>query len=332
VNRPAGRVPPADRPNSETGDGGLDVVTGAFSYSGRAIADALRESGRRVRTLTGHPERAPRDTPVEVRPLQFDDPAELVSSLEGATTLYNTYWVRFAHDRTDHERAVANSRLLFEAAERAGVRRIVHVSITNPSLDSPFPYFRGKAEVEQSLAQTGLSYAILRPAILFGGDGVLLNNIAWLLRHLPVFAVGGSGDYRIRGIHIDDLAQLCVEMGRGSDRRTLDAVGPESPTFLELVTSIRDAVGSRARIIRVPSFLIPALARVLGLLLRDVLLTSDEYGAMAAGLADTTGPATGPTALSDWLRQQGPALGRHYANELHRHFDTPHPLTVPSHA
>jgi uncharacterized protein YbjT (DUF2867 family) len=325
-------IPNADRPCGDTEDGGLDVVTGAFSYSGRAIADALLGSGRRVRTLTGHPERAPRDTPVEARPLDFDNPAELVTSLEGATTLYNTYWVRFARDRTDHERAVANSRTLFQAAERAGVRRIVHVSITNPSTDSPFPYFRGKAVVEQSLAETGLSHGILRPAILFGGDGVLLNNIAWLLRHFPVFAVGGAGDYRIRGIHIDDLAQLCVEMGRQSDSCTIDAVGPESPTFLELVTSIRGAVGSRARIVRVPSVLIPAMARVLGWLLRDVLLTPDEYGAMAAGLADTIGPATGPTALSDWLTQQGPELGRHYANELHRHFDTTYPLTVPSHA
>jgi uncharacterized protein YbjT (DUF2867 family) len=332
ASRPAtGRSDPA-APGPAVPGRGLDVVTGAFSYSGRAIADALRQSGRTVRTLTGHPDRAPRDTPVEARPLDFDDPTELVASLEGATTLYNTYWVRFAHDRTDHERAVANSRMLFQAAERAGVQRIVHVSITNPSVDSPFPYFRGKALVEQALADTGQSYAILRPAILFGGDGVLLNNIAWLLRHLPVFAVGGSGDYRIRGIHIDDLAHLCVEMGRQSDNRTIDAVGPESPTFFDLVTSIRDAVGSRARIVRVPSVLIPGLARVLGLLLRDVLLTPDEFGAMAAGLADTSGPPTGTTALSDWLSEHGPTLGRHYANELHRHFDTAGSVTVPSHA
>jgi NADH dehydrogenase len=307
------------------------VVTGAFSYSGQAIADALRRNGRSVRTLTGHPERAPRDTPVQARPLNFDNPAELVTSMEGATTLYNTYWVRFAHDRTDHDRAVAHSRTLFQAAERAGVRRIVHVSITNPSIDSPFPYFRGKAMVEQSLAESSLSYAVLRPAILFGGDGVLLNNIAWLLRHLPLFAVGGSGDYRIRGIHIDDLAQLCVDMGRRPGNCTINAVGPESPTFFELVTSIRDAVGSRSRIVRVPSVLIPGMARALGLLLRDVLLTPDEFGAMAAGLADTFGPATGPTALSEWLTEQGPMLGRHYANELDRHFTASRSVSAPTH-
>ncbi len=309
-------------PEARADDTGIDAVTGAFSYSGQAIADALLGAGRGVRTLTGHPERAPKATQIEAHPLHFDDPAQLCGSLEGVTTLYNTYWVRFAHDRVDHERAVVNSKTLFEAARRAGVERIVHISITNPSIDSPYPYFRGKALVERSLIEMGLSYAILRPAILFGGDGVLLNNIAWLLRRLPVFAVGGRGDYRIRAVHIDDLARLCV--AKGGERRdsVTDAVGPESPTFLELVTSIRNAVGSRARIVRVPPPLVPAMARLLGLFLHDVLLTRDEYGAMASGLAATSGPATGPTALSDWLNENASALGLHYANEIDRHFSS----------
>jgi uncharacterized protein YbjT (DUF2867 family) len=301
-------------------DTGLDVVTGAFSYSGRAIAAALTDAGRRVRTLTGHPERGPQGSPLEVRPLDFDDQLGLVASLEGATTLYNTYWVRFAHARIDHELAVVNSRTLFQAAKRAGVQRIVHVSITNPSVDSPWPYFRGKALVERALAESEVPYAVLRPAILFGGDGVLLNNIAWLLRHLPVFAVGGRGDYRIRGIHIDDLAQLCVQKGADRHDSVTDAVGPERPTFAELVSSLRDVIGSRARIVRVPGAVVPLLSRVVGLALHDVLLTRDEYGAMAAGLADTDGPATGTTALSEWAAAHRDDLGRRYANELERHF------------
>ena len=164
---------------------------------------------------------------MEIRPLDFDDQLGLVASLEGVTTLYNTYWVRFAHARIDHELAVANSRTLFWAAKRAGVQRIVHVSITHPSVDSPWPYFRGKALVERALAESEVPYAVLRPAILFGGDGVLLNNIAWLLRHLPVFAVGGRGDYRIRGIHIDDLAQLCVA---GEPSATTASLMPWAPS------------------------------------------------------------------------------------------------------
>ncbi len=310
-------VPPQANPKNDTG---LDVVTGAFSYSGRAIASALLQEGRHVRTLTGHRGRGPLGSPLDVRPLDFEDQLGLVESLRGVTTLYNTYWVRFAHGRANHQVAAANSRTLFHAAKRAGVARIVHVSITHPSVESPSPYFSGKAVVERALAEAEISYAVLRPAILFGGDGVLLNNIAWLLRHLPVFAVGGGGAYRIRGIHVDDLAQLCVAKGREQHDSVTDAVGPERPTFLELVSTVRDVIGSRARIVRVPGAMVPPLSRLVGLALHDVLLTSDEYWAMANGLADTDGPATGNALLSAWLYEHRQDLGLHYANELRRHF------------
>jgi NADH dehydrogenase len=313
-------------PSSATGasrhpaDTGVDVVTGAFRYSGGAIARALTATGREVRTLTGHPERAPQDSPITAHLLAFDQPDALIEAMSGATTLYNTYWVRFAHRDTDHELAVSNSQILFAAAKRAGIQRVVHVSITHPDLTSPLPYFRGKAAVEQHLASTGLSYAVLRPAILFGGQDVLINNIAWLLRRLPVFAIGGAGDYRIRGIHVDDLAGLCVTHGAGREDTVIDAVGPQRPTFTELVTEIRAAVQSRSRIVHVPGPTVPIMAGILGLALRDVLLTRDEYRAMAAGLADTDGPATGSTEISRWLTDNGADLGRTYANELRRHF------------
>ena len=301
-------------------DRGFDIVTGAFSYSGAAIARELDRAGRRVRTLTAHPGRATPDSAIDVRPLAFDDVVGLTASLEGATTLYNTYWVRFPHGEDDHDRAVANSRTLFYAARRAGVERIVHVSITHPSISSPYGYFRGKAQVERALAEVGVSYAVLRPAILFGGDGVLLNNIAWLLRHLPVFGVGGKGDYRIRPVHIDDLASLAVAAGAERTDTVVDAVGPERIAFLDLVNAIREAVGSRALILRVPGFAVPPLASVLGLLLRDVLLTGDEFRAMADGMADTDGPTTGTIAVSSWIRDNADTLGRNYANEIERHF------------
>lgn len=299
---------------------GFDVVTGAFSYSGAAIAGRLSAEGRHVRTLTGHPNRKAPGSPIDVRPLDFDDPVGLVESLRGATTLYNTYWIRFPKGRYDHRAAVANSRTLFHAARTAGVDRIVHVSITHPSITSPYPYFRGKAEVERALAETGLSYAVLRPAILFGGDGVLVNNIAWLLRRLPVFGVGGTGKYRIRAIHVDDLARLAVEAGRQRAVSVQDAVAPDRLTFLDLVIRIRAAVESRARVVRVPGVVVPALSAALGLFLHDVLLTRDEYRAMAAGLADTDGPATGTISLTGWIGEHGADLGQTYANEIDRHF------------
>ncbi|HXY43111.1 MAG TPA: NAD(P)H-binding protein [Acidimicrobiales bacterium] len=308
---------------NRSNDTGLDVVTGAFSYSGRAIAQVLGEHGRRVRTLTGHAGRADANSAVEIRPLDFSDSPGMVTSLLGATTLYNTYWVRFARGRADHAVAVENSRALFHAARRAGVQRIVHLSITNPSIESPYPYFRGKALVERALAETGVAYTVLRPAILFGGDGILINNIAWLLRHLPVFAVGGGGDYRIRAIHVEDLARLAVAAGASHGDAVLDAVGPERPTFLELVQTIRGAVKSRAKIIRVPGIVVPAASACLSLALRDVLLTGEEYRAMADNLADTIGPATGTTSITDWIADNASVLGITYANELNRHYQRP---------
>src|ERR1700758_2011382 len=298
----------------------FDVVTGAFSYSGAVIASELQAAGRRVRTLTGHPGRAPAGTAIEARPLDFTDPAGLTEALRGARALVNTYWVRFAHGHVSHETAVAQSRVLFRAAADAGVRRVVHVSITHPSADSRYPYFRGKAAVEQALVDLGLPHTVLRPAILFGGNGVLINNIAWLLRHLPVFAVGGTGEYRIRPIHVDDLARLCVQAADATGTEIIDAVGPERPAFIDLVRFIKEAVGSRSRVVRVPGSLIPPTARLLGLALRDTLLTAEEFEAMADGLADTHGPATGEISLTErttphrrtWAPPSHSALPRHF--------------------
>jgi uncharacterized protein YbjT (DUF2867 family) len=298
----------------------LDVVTGAFSYSGAAIASELLNRGHQVRTLTGHPGRAPAGTRIDVRPLDFSDAGELGQSLAGVHTLYNTYWVRFAHGAIDHDVAIANSTMLFGAAARAGVQRVVHISITNPDLSSPDSYFRGKAQVEQALASSGVPYAIARPAVLFGGNGVLVNNIAWLLRRLPVFAIGGRGEYRLRPIHVDDLARLCIDLGTRTGDVIVDAVGPQSLTFRQLVEEIRAAVGSRCVIVPVPGAVIPALAAMLNLALRDTLLTTDEYTSMAAGRADSAAPATGQVNFTDWVHAHGSELGRRYANELDRHF------------
>ncbi len=298
----------------------LDIVTGAFSYSGAAIASELLRRGHQVRTLTGHPGRMPASSQIEPRPLDFSSAEELTRSMSGAHTLYNTYWVRFGRGPVTHELAVANSKALFAAAARAGVQRIVHVSITNPSLTATDSYFRGKAQVEQALAECGVPVAIARPAVLFGGDGVLVNNIAWLLRRLPVFAIGGRGEYRLRPVHIDDLATLCADLSMRADTVVVDAVGPQSLTFWQLVEEIRAAVSSRSLLVPVPGFVIPALARILNLALRDILLTADEYKSMAAGRADSARPATGKITFTEWVSEHGDQLGRQYASELDRHF------------
>jgi NADH dehydrogenase len=297
----------------------LHVVTGAFGYSGRYIAERLLRAGHRVRTLTNSPDRQhPFGDRVEVHPFSFDRPERLAGSLDGAHVLYNTYWVRFNHADFRYAQAVENTRVLFAAARRAGVSRVVHVSITNPSEDSPLEYFRGKALLERVLRASGLSYAILRPAVFFGGEDILINNIAWALRRLPVFGVFGDGEYRLQPIHVQDFADLAVAQGVERTNRIIDAIGPETYRYRELVHELARIIGVRRPIVSVPPSLGYAAGWLLGKLLRDVLITHDEVEGLMQGLLATASQPVGHTRLSSWVREHAATLGRRYATELGR--------------
>ncbi len=300
-------------------DSGLIVVTGAFGYSGTYIARRLLAAGARVRTLTNSPDRRHAfGTAIEVHPYNFDRPDELRRSLEGAQALINTYWVRFDHDDFTHARAVSNTRRLFDAAKAAGVSRIVHVSITNASADSPLPYFRGKAELESALRGSGLSSAILRPAVLFGREDILINNIAWILRRFPVFGVFGDGQYKLQPIFVDDLSRLAVEAAYASGTAVRDATGPETFTYQELVSVIGEAIGCRRPIVSIPPWLGVAVGRAIGAIVRDVVITREEVAGLMDGLLATNSAPSGTTALTNWVRQHGSSLGRRYSSELAR--------------
>ncbi len=299
----------------------IDVVTGAFSYTGKYIARELLKRGRRIRTLTGHPHRPnPFGTEIEVIPYTFDDPPRLVKALRGADTLYNTYWIRFPKGESTFERAVENTRILFQAAKEAGIRRIVHISITNPSEDSPFPYFRGKALCEKALKATGISYAILRPAVIFGWEDILINNIAWFLRRFPVFGIPGSGQYKVQPIYVEDFAHLAVTLGERETNVVVDAVGPEVLTFEELVRVLRSAVNSRSRLVHVPPRFAWLVTTVVGWAVGDVILTWDEIRALMANLLVSHAPPTGKTRLRTWVKEHGSILGLRYASEIKRHY------------
>ncbi len=301
----------------------LCVVTGAFGYIGRYIARELLRSGKRVRTLTAHPTR-PHDfgNQVEIAPLTFDRGA-LRASLRGASTLFNTYWIRFAYGGRTFESAVENTKTLIRAAAEAGVRRVVHLSITNPSFDSHQPYFWGKAVVEEAIQQSGLSWAILRPTVVFGREDILINNIAWLLRRFPFFVIPGSGDYRLQPIFVEDLAQQAVAVAHLKENLIQDAVGPETFTFQELVQAIADAVRSKAKILRARPSIALAMARILGWFARDVMLTRDEVDGLMSNLLVSSKPPVGHTQFTRWLRENARRLGIQYASELSRHYRTP---------
>ncbi len=297
------------------------VVTGAFGYSGRYITKKLLAEGVQVVTLTGSMARSqPFGSNVSVHPLCFEDIDRMAAAMEGASVLYNTYWVRFNRPGQgfNHETAVANSFRLLEAARRAGVKRVVHISITNPSLESPFEYFRGKAQIEERLKSSGLSYAILRPAVLFGGEDILVNNIVWTLRKFPVFGLPGRGQYRLQPIHVEDLATLAVQQGKMRDNLVVNAVGRDLFTFRELVCRLGEVTGHNRPIVPIPLGAAFCAAWMVGQFMGDVFLTYDELRSLAADLLATDSPGLGEIRLLDWADSCKDDLGRCYASEIAR--------------
>ena len=299
----------------------LAVVTRAFSYTGRYATRRLLDQGVRVRTLTRNPDAEdPFGGQVEVAPLDFSDPDGLCRSMQGAGVFDNTYWIRFGRGRTSFEQAVENSRILFEAAAQAGVGRIVHFSVANASPDSARPYFRSKGKVEEILRDMGILCAIIRPTVVFGEGDLLLNNMAWALRRFPACPVFGNGDYKVQPIYAEDLAAQAMASGSLSENTVADAAGPDKFTFEELLRLLASGVNARVRLVHTPPAVGFAATRMVGLLLRDVVLTRDEVDGLMAGLLTSHAAPAGTTRLGDWLTDNADAIGWRYVSECRRNY------------
>jgi len=299
----------------------MNAVTGAFGYTGKYIARRLIAAGETVITLTSNPGR-PNEFggAVKAFPFDFEHFEAMARSLSGVRVLYNTYWVRFDRGDATHHRAVENTIALIRAAQMAGVERIVHVSIANPTVRPDLPYFRGKAQLEDEIRRAKMSYAIVRPTVIFGAEDILINNIAFLLRRLPAFLIAGDGQYGIQPVYVEDMARIAVELGGRTDNVTLDAAGPETFRYEDLVRLIAKAVGSRALLMHGPPWMALLGARAMGLVLGDVMLTRDELDGLMANLLVSNDIPTGTTKLSEWIAANAGTLGKRYAHEIGRHY------------
>ena len=296
------------------------AVTGAFSYSGKYITKRLLARGEEVITLTRHPNHPdPFNGKVKAYPLDFDE-TSMTRSLRDVDVLVNTYWVRFDKGENIQPRAVENTRKLVNAAKAAGVKRIVHISIANPSADSHLPYYWGKAANEKTVMNSGMSYAILRPTVLVGDEDILINNIAFLLRRFPIFFIPGDGSYGIQPVYVEDLADLAVEGVYRTDNYIIDTVGPDIFTFKEMVELIGEKIGAKRPMISVPPRLALLAAQFLSIFVKDVLLTPEEVDGLMAGLLISKEPPTGRTSLANWLDANKKQAGANYASELKKHY------------
>jgi len=301
----------------------IHTVTGAFGFTGKYITQLLLDKGCTVKTLTNSAGREnPFNRKIEICPFNFDNYDELVNSLRGTTVLYNTYWIRFNYSKGkllfQHAAAAANTLKLFQAAKEAGVKRIVHISIANPSEDSPFEYYQYKARIEKFLSELGVSFAVLRPAVIFGKEDVLINNLAWSIRKLPVFAVFGDGSYKMQPVFVEDLAKLIVGAGAQTENTIKDAAGPELYTYIDLIRMLCKVLHKKRLIIKLPTPMVYYASKVIDLFTGDILLTRDEVNMVRSNLMYSKQPPLAKTRLSEWCLENVSTLGIHYANEIKR--------------
>ncbi len=300
----------------------LHAVTGAFGFTGRALAERLLARGDAVVTIT---RRSGAGDPLlsrlaSVIPFDVSRPGDLVAAFDGVDTLFNTYWLRFPRGKDTFEAAVAKSATLLAAAREAGVRRVVHVSVVNAALDADTPYVRAKAALESVVQGSGLEWVIVRPTLTYGPGDILIDNLAWALRRLPVYGLPGLGRYTVQPVHVEDVARICVDAAAGPPGLVLDAAGPETLAYRDLVHLVRTAVASRSVVLPMPHLVVYAAARALGLLVRDVVLTRDEIRELTSSLLTSSQPPLGTIRITDWVPANATSLGRRWSSELARNY------------
>ena len=281
----------------------MDVVTGSFGYIGKYITQKLISSGKRVKTITTHPDKPnPFGNDVKAYPYNFDNPELLINVLKGCETLFNTYWVRFNYVKQSFENALRNTDMLFDSARKAGIKKIVHIGVTNCSESDALPYYRGKALQEKMLKELGIPYSIIRPTLVFGKEDILVNNIAWTIRRFPLVPIFGSGDYKVQPVFVKDVASIAVECAQKNTSETLDAIGPEAFTYKEMLRVMASVLNRNVKFIHVRPNVGIFLGKIIGLFVDDVLLTKDELQGLMANKLTSQQVPNGKTKFTEWLK------------------------------
>ncbi len=299
----------------------MDIVTGSFGYIGKYITQALISSGRQVKTITTHPDKPnPFGNNVKAYPYSFENPELLISTLKGCETLFNTYWVRFNYGKSSFEKALRNTKILFDSAKFSGIKKIVHISVTNHSESDALPYYRGKALQEKMLRELGIPFSIIRPTLVFGKEDILVNNIAWTIRKFPVIPIFGPGDYKIQPVFVEDLASIAIECAVENKSEILDSIGPETFTYKEMLQVMASVLNRDVKFIHVWPNIGVFIGKIIGLFVHDVLLTKDELRGLMDNKLTSQQIPNAKTKFTEWLKANKETFGDRYSSELDRHF------------
>lgn len=300
------------------------VVAGGTGFTGTYVVRNLLSNGEnKISVLSSHPRRSHEFAQgIEVNPYNFGQYDEMVKNFRDADCFINTYWVRLNFRNSSFREAVRNSQKLVDACKESGVKRIVHISVANPSHDYAYEYYRGKMEVEDYIRKSGISYAILRPTLLFGDEEILVNNITWLIRKYGFFFIFGDGKYKVTPVFVNDVAREVVRQSQLEENVTEDVVGPESYAFEEIVKLIARETGNKLRIYHLSTFFMSPVCGLLSLLRHDTVVTPEELRVVIDNKLYSGSEPLGMTKFSTWVKENSEKFGKEYHSEVERHFNS----------
>jgi uncharacterized protein YbjT (DUF2867 family) len=261
------------------------AVIGATGFVGSHLVPHLVERGHEVIAISRTGRRLPAwDAAVEARAADVtrDD---LVQALRGAEAAVHLVAIpRETGGRRFEEVNVRGTQRVVEAAERIGLRRLVHLSVLGVVDDPKLAYLRSKARAEASVRESSLDWVVLRPSLLFGpGDG-FFNLVKTTLRWWSpgIVAIPGRGDTRFQPLSVDDLAIAVEKSLTDADRSgsTYEIGGPTWMTYREIVDAVMAATGMRRLKLGIPIPLISALTVVTDRVLPIFPVSHDQIGSL----------------------------------------------------
>jgi NADH dehydrogenase len=236
------------------------TVFGGTGFLGRRIVRHLRLHGFCVRAASRHPDRGealrrPDDTQLRSIKADVHDERSVADALADAYGAVNAVSLYIEHGReTFHSVHVESAQRVAAQAQRAGVKRLVHVSGIGADPRSQSLYIRKRGEGELAVREAFADAILIRPAVMFGPDDAFLTTILSLLERLPIYPMFGNGQMLLQPVYVEDVGHGIAKMLHPAQSRPImfECGGPRVYSYKEILRTVASAAGIKPILISVP--------------------------------------------------------------------------------
>jgi len=236
------------------------TVFGGTGFVGRRIVRHLRLHGFHVRVASrrpdpGHAQRRPDDPQLRSINADVHDARSVADALADAYGVVNAVSLYVEQGReTFHSVHVEGAQRVAAEAQRAGVKRLVHVSGIGADPRSQSVYIRMRGEGELAVREAFADAVLIRPAVMFGPDDAFLTTILKLLERLPIYPMFGNGQMRLQPVHVEDVGQAIAKILQREQTGPImfECGGPRVYSYEEFLRTVASAAGIKPLLIPVP--------------------------------------------------------------------------------